>query len=290
MTTPVDEPGPSTRFIDVHYHANPDAFIRRHGAMEAGRCYAKAQGRVVLKNHLGCTAAQAWEARQEGFPVSGSLVLNEIAGGVDHRVVERSLCLRGDESERFIVHFPTVTGRKHISTLVRSPGHPILQSKPIQPARVTSQNGRLTPQALDILKMACDYPLVISTGHADAHEVRLLVDEAIRMGVPRLMLNQPANPLTGLKAEDFAAWGREPNIFIEQTALTYLLGYQDKQDFSAVLSEVANVVYSSDLGQTSQVDVSQWLSLSEGWFEAFGLSQARRREVTLSNPRRMLAV
>lgn len=277
-------------FIDVHYHANPDAFIRRHGAIEAGRCYARAQGRVVLKNHLGCTAAQAWEARDQGFPVSGSVVLNEIAGGIDYRVVERSLCLRGDEPGRFLVHLPTVTGRTHASTLARNLSHPLLRDKPIKPARVTSENGRLTPQALDILRMARDYPLVISTGHADANEVRTLIDEALRIGVPRLMLNQPANPLTGLDAAELALIGTEPSVYIEQTALTYLLGYQDRQDFSDVLSHVGNVVYSSDLGQTSQVDVHQWLSLSGQWFDAFGLSGERRTEVTLLNPQRMLAL
>ncbi|KTB73810.1 MULTISPECIES: DUF6282 family protein [Pseudomonas] len=282
----IEEP----RFIDVHYHANPDAFIRRHGAIEAGRRYAAVQGRVVLKNHLGCTAAQAWEARNQGFPVSGSVVLNEIAGGIDYRVVERSLCLRGDEPGRFIVHLPTVTGRTHTSTLARNLSHPLLCEKPIKPARVTAQNGRLTPQTLDILKMARDYPLVVSTGHADADEVRMLIEESLRIGVPRLMLNQPANPLTGLKAAELAVIGSEPSVYIEQTALTYLLGYQDRQDFTKVLSHVPNVVYSSDLGQTSQIDVHEWLSMSGQWFDAFGLSCERRAEMTLLNPQRMLAI
>lgn len=278
----------SPNFIDLHYHANPDAFVRRHGAIDAGKLYAAANGRVVLKNHLGCTAAQAWEARSQGFPVSGSLVLNEIAGGVDFRVVERSLCMRGDEPGRFIVHFPTVTGRKHTSTLARNVSHPLLVSKPIKPLRVTTDAGRLTPQVLDILKMACDYPLVISTGHADAREVRALVDESVRLGVPRLMLNQPANPLTDLKAAELLEIATAPNVFIEQTALTYLLGYQQEDDFREVLSTVPNVVYSSDLGQTSQMDVNDWLEQSQRWFDTFELDNARRVQVTLANPQKML--
>ncbi|MFH7495352.1 DUF6282 family protein, partial [Pseudomonas syringae pv. tagetis] len=54
-------------YIDVHNHANPDAIVRRHGAIEAGRRYAAELGRVGLKNHLGCTAAQAWQARDLGL-------------------------------------------------------------------------------------------------------------------------------------------------------------------------------------------------------------------------------
>ncbi|EGH16147.1 hypothetical protein Pgy4_23998 [Pseudomonas savastanoi pv. glycinea str. race 4] len=84
--------------------------------------------------------------------------------------------------------------------------------------------------------------------------------------------------------------GSEPSVYIEQTALTYLLGYQDRQDFTKVLNHVPNVVYSSDLGQTSQVDVHEWLSMSGQWFDAFGLSCERRAEMTLLNPQRMLAI
>jgi len=131
---------------------------------------------------------------------------------------------------------------------------------------------------------------VISTGHADAREVRALVDESVRLGVPRLMLNQPANPLTDLKAAELLEIAAAPNVYIEQTALTYLLGYQQEEDFREVLSSVPNVVYSSDLGQTSQMDVNDWLERSQQWFDTFELDVSRRAEVTLSNPQKMLEI
>lgn len=266
-------------FIDVHYHAGPDAFIRRHGVMETGRRYAAANGWVVLKNHLGCTAAQAWEARQEGLPVSGSVVLNEIAGGVDFRVVQRSLSHHGDSPTRLVVHLPTVTGRVHKSCLRRLTGHPILDSHPIQPLTV-SQDGHLSAQTLDILRMASDYPIVVSTGHASGEEVRLLVDAAVRLNVPRLMLNQPANPLTGLDAHMLLRLAEAPMVYCEQTALTYLLGYQTWDDFSSVLRKVPRAMYSSDLGQTSQPDIAQWLDDSRSWFAQMDLDTSRQRAVT----------
>jgi len=89
-----------------------------------------------------------------------------------------------------------------------------------------------------------------------------LIDAAKSQGLPRLMLNQPANPMTGLDAADLKALAGESWLFIEQTALTYLLGYQSWDDFAAVLKEVPNVVYSSDLGQTTQIDLDEWRSAS----------------------------
>lgn len=276
-------------FIDVHYHAGPDAFVRRHGVIETGRRYAALNGWGVLKNHLGCTAAQAWEARQEGFPVSGSVVLNEIAGGIDFRVVQRSLCHHGDSDARLIVHLPTVTGRAHKSRLKRNSSHWILDEHPIKPLTV-SHDGRLNEQTLDILRMARDYPIVVSSGHADGNEVRLLIEAAVQLGVPRLMLNQPANPLTGLDADALLELAEAPMVYTEQTALTYLLGYQPWEDFSRVLREVPRAIYSSDLGQTSQPDIEQWQVDSLLWFERMGLEAEGVRRVIRGTAREMLRV
>jgi hypothetical protein len=276
-------------FIDVHYHAGPDAFIRRHAALVAGANYRDANGWVVLKNHLGCTAAQAWEARQAGLPVSASIVLNEIAGGIDWRVVERALCQHGTDAVRLIVHFPTVTGRKHESRLVRAYSHPILSERGMTACTVSDDWGRLKHDVLNILRMARDYPLIISTGHASRDEVYRLVDAAVQHDVPRLMLNQPANPLTGLRAEELREITDAPMVYVEQTALTYLLGYQDREDFRAVLNDVPRVVYSSDLGQTTQPDIAEWLVTSSGWFKEFGLSAERIDEITRANPLALLS-
>jgi hypothetical protein len=277
------------QFIDVHYHAGPDAYLRRHSAIATGERYQDHNGWVVLKNHLGCTAAQAWEARARGLPVSGSIVLNEIAGGLDTRVVERSLC-QHDADLRFIVHLPTVTGRQHSSRLARTLSHPILSQKPIQPLTVSDTSGQLNAATLDLLRMSRDYPLVISTGHANGPEVLRLVEAADRLGVPRLMLNQPANPLTGLDATALKAFGDLPFLYIEQTALTYLLGYQPVEDFAAVLRELPRVLYSSDLGQTSQPDVPDWLTMSRQWMTDFALGAERVEDITRRWPLQMLSL
>ncbi|MGW2420085.1 DUF6282 family protein [Streptomyces sp. NPDC001709] len=278
-------------FVDVHYHVGPDAYVRRHTAASAGARYARLGGWVVLKNHLGSTAAQAWEARQQGLPVSGSIVLNDIAGGLDPRLVEQAVIQHGEDSGlRLVVHLPTVTGRAHKSRLARTPAHPLLAREGLRPLTVTDEGGTLRPEVREILHMARDLPLVISTGHADGHEVRLLVDEAVKLGVPRLMLNQPANPLTGLTCSDLLDIASAEQVWTEQTALTHLLDYQDWDDFSAVLARVPRVVYSSDLGQTSQMDIEEWRTGSQDWFAKAGLDEARITEIVRDAPLRMLGV
>lgn len=293
-TEPAERPAPSApqhaRFIDVHYHVGPDAYLRRHTAATAGAAYAGHGGWVVLKNHLGSTAAQAWEARQQGLPVSGSIVLNALAGGFDPRAVEQAVIQHGEDSGlRLIVHLPTVTGRTHRSRLTRTPSHPLLADGQ-RPLTVTDDSRALRPEVRELLRAARDLPVVVSTGHADAHEVRLLVEEAVRLDLPRLMLNQPANPMTGLTCKDLVEVAAAEQVWTEQTALTRLLAYQDRTDFADVLSLLPRVVYSSDLGQPSQMDIAPWLEWSRTSFQQAELTPERITEITRTEPLKLLSL
>lgn len=62
---------------------------------------------------------------------------------------------------------------------------------------------------------------------------------------------------------------------IEQTALTYLLGYQSWDDFAATLKKVPNLIYSSDLGQLSQMDIGAWWTTSCQWFAQASINAER---------------
>ncbi len=102
------------------------------------------------------------------------------------------------------------------------------------------------------------------------------------------MLNQPANPVSGFCAQELKALGHYEWLYIEQCALTVYLGYQTEADMFTVLTEVNNVVYSSDLGQPDKSDVEQWLEDSQRWFSLAGLTSDRVKAITLLNPLRML--
>jgi hypothetical protein len=278
-------------FLDVHYHARPDVYQRRRGVIETGRCYRDLGGGVVLKNHLGSSVAAAEAARELDLPVLGSVVLNAIAGGPAWRAVAQALAqVQAPLSGRLLVHLATFTETRHVSRLTRQVSNDFAGRDGLQPCRLCDDNGQLTSEVLDVVRHARDNPVVLSTGHADRDTVFRLVEAAQRHGLPRLMLNQPASPMTGLTAADLKALAAEPWLFVEQTALTYLLGYQPWEDFAAVLKEVPNVIYSSDLGQTSQIDLPEWRQASRRWFEAAGLDPERIKAIELERPLAMLAL
>ncbi len=278
------------KFIDIHYHACPDLYERRWDAIQAGQLYKSLNGAVILKSHLGATSVQATLAQKQDLPVFSSLVLNHIAGGINYRVILRALSeYQPLITAKMIVHFPTLTGRMLQSKLSRTLTHHYLSQYNLKSETLFNTKQKLRKEVIDILKMAQDYPVVLSTGHASREEVYSLIDACIQYHVPALLLNQPANPLTGLKAQELNVLTRNEFIWVEQTALTYLLKHQDKEDFSTVLTSIPRVIYSSDLGQTSQMDVTDWLAFSKQTFSELGLSKQRQDELMRANALALLS-
>jgi hypothetical protein len=279
------------KFIDVHYHANPDQYKRRWNAIEAGKIYQSLKGVVVLKSHLGPTSVQATLAQSMGLPVLPSLVLNAIAGGIDYRVIQQALSqYQSSLMANMIVHFPTITGRSFQSKLSREVAHPYLKNACETSETLFNSDKKLRKEVIDILKMAHDYPIVLSTGHASQEEIFRLIEACAHHKVPALLLNQPAHPLTGLNAAALSDLVQHEFVWFEQTALTYLLGHQDKEDFSKVLTSIPRVIYSSDLGQTTQMDIPQWFDFSKNTMAELGLSAQRQDELLRINPKKLLGL
>lgn len=283
------KPDRGLEFVDLHYHANPDAYTRRHSVVEAGERYRRLGGAVVVRSHLGCTCAAAEVAQSLGLPVFGSVALNAIAGGIQASVIHRSLCHYQPRGMRLLVDFPTVVATQHRSKLARGWANAFVERYACGPASVLASDGGLLPALDEVLELAQSEPVVLSTGHASRRELELLVEACVKRGGIKLLLNQPANPITGMTAAALQALGRHDWLYIEQTALTVALGYQSRDDFFEVLSNVHNVVYSSDFGQLTQPDVEAWWAQSKAWFDCAQLSPARIADISLRTPLRLLA-
>lgn len=269
------------KFIDIHYHAEPDLYARRFNALEAGKHYAALEGAVVLKSHLGSTAVHATLAQHAGYPVFASLVLNSIAGGIDYRVITHALSeYQPVIKAKLLVHFPTITGRKHNSQLNRQLINTNLQIHSLKGLNLIKEEGKfeLKNEVLDIIRMSKDYPVILSSGHANKEEVYALIDACDKHQV-KLLLNQPANPMTNLNAAELLKITDCPWLWIEQTFLTYVLGYQNENDFADVLQKVPRVIYSSDLGQTSQPDILDWRLRSQQKFTELKLTHDEKEKL-----------
>lgn len=276
-------------FIDIHYHAMPDLYTRRHNAIEAGNIYKKLNGAVVLKSHLGSTCVQATIAQELGLPVFPSVGLNAINGGIHYRNVQRALLeYKPVIPSKVIVDLPTITGRNHSSKLSRNYYHPELGSNSQIGETIFDDQNNVRQEVIDVLKMSKDYPIVISSGHASKKEIYALIELCIQYNIQSFLLNQPANPMSGFNAQELIELNKFSFLWIEQTALTFLLSYQNHDDFKETLLNVKNLIYSSDLGQTTQPEIDQWLNNSSNWFTNYGINLKRRDQICLRNPYQMI--
>ncbi|GAA0606801.1 DUF6282 family protein [Kutzneria viridogrisea] len=283
-------PEPLGRFVDLHHHAGADLYRRRRSVLATGRRYAELGGWVVVKSHLGSTASAAWEARQEGLPVSGSVTLNHVGGGLETRTVERAVYQHGDDGPaRLVVYLPTLVGGAHASKLNRVPFHPLLDVPGLRGTPISAE-GRLLPEVVEVLRAARDLPVVLATGHAVREDILRVVDEVVALGLDRVLLTHPTHPMCGLTDRDLAQLSGVPQVYVELTALTRLLGHHDGPRFSQVLHAHPRVVHSSDLGQPDQPDVAEWLELSGRWFAEAGLTADQVAKVTAGDPSHLLAL
>lgn len=277
------------RFIDIHYHAGVDLYRRRYSTQEAGQRYAEYEGWVVVKSHLGSTAPQAWEARQQGLPVSGSVTLNHINGGLDVRAIEQSVYQHGEDSPtRLVVYLPTLVDAR-VSRLQRDHFHSRLNEASLGRLRITDDSGHLRPVVWDILRAARDLPVVLATGHANRHEIQEVVEAALKVGLDRLLLTHATHPMCGLTAKDLVSLAELSEVYVEMTALTRVLGYHDEQSFTEMIRSHPRIIYSSDLGQPNQPDIDEWLDISRSWFAEADLNAQDIENLTLRTPRELLA-
>lgn len=277
------------QFLDVHYHARPDSYHRRYSAYEAGQHYAEQKGGVVLKNHLGSVSLLATALQELSLPVFGSIVLNASAGGLSVNAVQQALSqYQFDGAPRLIVHLPTVIPSSHRSALNRTFSSDYARQFNQHPLSITDDAGKLRSEVDALIRFAQHHNVVLSSGHATKDQTLRLIEAVQKAGGCQLMLNQPANPISGFTAQELKSLGDYDWLFVEQCALTVYLRYQTPEDMYDVLTQVNNVVYSSDLGQPGQPDIAEWLSDSHQWFKHGGMTKERIDAVTRSTPLRML--
>lgn len=280
----------SYEFIDLHYHAAPDLYDRRMDAINAARSYKELGGAVALRSHLGATSIHATLCQKNSLPAFATLSLNNANGGNNYKSILNALSNYQTEiTYNLIVDFATIKPTKHTSLLSRKLCNPESSKSLLQPLSLLTTTGKLKRNVLDVMKLAKDHPIVLSSGHSSKEEIFALIDACIKLNIRKFILNQPANPQTGLTAEELVTLSKHNFLWIEQTALTLLLKYQSYEDCSIVLNEIPNAFWSSDLGQTTQPDIKEWRSLTKTLFKKFNITPTRANEICKRNPEILLS-
>lgn len=229
--------------IDVHAHVDPETIPRSVDAITlATLAHQEGMRAVVFKNHYFPTTGIAFLVHRvvPGIEVFGGIALNRQVGGINAAAVEQMVQLPG----RFgrMVWMPTMDaeyGARNSST-------------PNRPFVPIAKNGDLLPETRQVLTIIAREDIALATGHISPEESLMLIREARKMGVNRIIVThatQGVNMSIGQQKEaasmgaflEYCYVGTLPFAGAGQKTMAFYA-----QNMKAV--GAAHVIMSTDLG------------------------------------------
>lgn len=289
--------------VDVHVHGYPDAGpnwpMRTDDRTTVSLARDCGMRGIVLKSHFWPTMDRARMLNEEladrSFAVHGSITLNPLIGGLQPETVEAAA---GHGAK--VVYLPTwgsANDNAH-ETLVRGRiidrEFPRLSRSLDESAiSIRTANGKLRPEVREILAIAEERDLVVSTGHVSLDESAALAEASAEIGYRQLLFGHPFSANIGASiraAKEIAEMG----AFIELTALHTMLPSHPLPvtDVYRAIREcgAANVVISSDVYFDWLPPHVEVLRMFTGQLRFLGVTDEELRTMLVSNPARMLGL
>ena len=286
--------------VDMHVHTAGDMFPRLLDDIEAATLARdKGLAAMVLKGHVTGTADRATVVRQHvpGIEVFGSLVLNGPVGGLNPEAVQAAIRMGAK-----VIWGPTMWARNHATYIRTHPsrGYADLGMRfPDDGITVLDARGELLPVVRDILDQVARAGITFCTGHLSVEEAKVLVPEARRIGVERLVVSHPEyEPMSYSIADQ--VWLADAGAVIEHTMSCHLpfwfptdrARYRTVWDVYDMIKAVGaeRCVLSSDLGQVHSPPPTEGFREFMQMFVSLGASQKEIEVMTRTNPSRLLGL
>jgi len=272
--------------VDAHTHGAPDSQDWKIDVLETARL-AKAEGMraIVLKSHNAPTAQLAYLVGKltPGIEVYGGIALNRSVGGLNPAAIETQANFTGHFLR--IVWFPTYDAENNVRGLREK-----------RPWVSIAKDGRLTPEATEVLRTIQRLNLVMATGHSSAEEDLLLVAEARKMGIQRMVVTHPLYYLIRMSIPQMQR-AAQMGAYLELCGNALLPATPEErklkvEDYAKTIHAVGaeHLILSSDLGQTYNP------VLTEGWkifvekLRQAGVTQKEIDTMARRNPAKLLGL
>ena len=247
--------------IDMHVHSNPDLRTRAYDdfeLMEAGiRVGARA---IVIKTHQGTTMDRAYLCNRHNqvvhggdnhFTMFGSITLNRVVGGINPVAVETALKLGAK-----VVWLPTQSAKGHMEKM----------GQDLSKCGEVTRDGKVLPEVKSVLQLVKDHDAVLGTGHISPEECFLVVEEAKKMGIDKVVVTHPEWWIVGMSVEDQLRLVKDYDVYLERCYAQNMGGGKYKSNLPDNVEIIKtcgykNVMISTDGGQ---VENPHWeLALGE---------------------------
>ncbi len=248
---------------------------------------------VLLKSHLWPSVSVSPFLAQlytGSVDVQTSITLNPPAGGLDPWVVEAAAHMGARA-----VFMPTWGSRNDRE---RGGFHRRLDAafEHFDPARlstlsITDDSGALVDAVHEILRLAIEHNLMLSTGHISWKESLVLAAEAARLGFERLVFGHPLSGSVGAPVDAVREAARL-GAYAEFCWPTVAPGRHDPAEVVGVIRDIgaSRVALTSDFFGGSNPSPSDLLRMFLGALYDAGLSQEEIKAGVATNPAAILGV
>ncbi len=193
--------------IDLHAHGGPDPYPRQWDIFEIARIDRDRGLRgLVFKNHYAETAGYAYLARKYGTPgieVFGGVSLDLTVGGVNPQAIRYMVNVPGNYGR--IVWMPTHDSEHEVKS--RKEGRPFVR---------VVKDGQLLPEVLEVLDLIAQNDLTLATGHVGPEEALMIIREAKKRGVQRIIMTHPMSGVAKMSIDQLRE-GASQGAFMEIT-------------------------------------------------------------------------
>jgi len=229
-----------TGAIDSHAHTGPGIFDRVGDSIDIAR-QARAYGMraIVLKCHQGITSDRAILVNKvvPGINVYGGVVLNQYVGGINPHAVEIAIRFGAK-----IIWMPTQWAQHHINVFGQPEYKHMKQTSavanlPKKGITILDKNGQLNFETKLVLEIIKKTNVALATGHLSKNEIKILVDEASKMGINKIIL-------THVTFTELWTWSIEEQkeLIKKGTTIEHVAVYSFKNRFLVSVKDVAHMI------------------------------------------------
>lgn len=284
--------------IELHAHGYPEFSLRMRGRVTdiewAELARAAGMRAIVIKSQVFPTVERALLVRKvvQGIDVFGGLTLNHPLGGLNPLAVEIAGELGGK-----LVWMPTWGSKNDLSKsqfyLSRMKGYIKTLDSVVPNAEAgieILEGGRLKAVVKDIVQIARDHEMVISSGHLSLEESLVLVEECTRFGVP-FLLAHPFSRSVGASIEDQKEVARRGG-YVEHCFITTMPMHQ-RLELSKIVEAIEAVgpeqtVLTTDAIQTWNPPPPEVMRMYIASLLQLKVDPAAIRTMTRDNPKKIL--
>lgn len=275
-------------------HIGPEPIPRKYTVQELVNEEENKIAGFVLKNHFYSTSPFIKEIKDtKDIELFGGLVLNNAIGGLNSEAIYAASLLT---DKPLMVWFPTINAENflHNSKYEIAPewvnvkNFQARSARDIKPVLVT-KNKQLTREATNVLKAIKECKAILATGHIAWQESVLLINEALKLGVTKIVVTHPIYQRINMpiKAQkELAAKG----CFIE---IPYSMYAIDGISMDKIVKQIKTVgpqsiILSSDVGQTFSPSPSVALTKFANKLIEQGINYKVLHSMLITNPRLLM--